>query len=137
LMVLKKEFPQERIEQFLKYELNSYLRGRTTEIKKEQPLALVEGQGYIHYRKASLIFYALQDYITEDSVNAAFKRFNQKWAFKEAPYPTSEDLLVEIRKVTPDSMQYLIKDMFETITLFENKTESAEYVKEGNGFEVT
>lgn len=137
LMVLKKEFPQERIEQFLKYELNSYLRGRTTEIKKEQPLALVEGQGYIHYRKASLIFYALQDYISEDSVNAAFKRFNQKWAFKDAPYPTSEDLLIEIRKVTPDSMQYLIKDMFETITLFENKTESAVYEKKGDQFEVT
>ena len=35
-------------------------------------------------------------------------------------------------------MQYLIKDMFETITLFENKTDSAFYKeKSKNEFEVT
>jgi ABC-2 type transport system permease protein len=85
-----------------------------------------------------LIFYALQDYIGEDSVNVAFRRFNQQWKFKDAPYPTSADLLKEIRKVTPDSMKYLIKDMFETITLFENKTDSAFYREKGKEeFEVT
>jgi hypothetical protein len=138
LMVLKHKFTPEIIERYLKYELDRYLSGRAGERKKEQPLELVEGQGYIHYQKASLIFYALQDYITEDSVNVAFRRFNQTWRFKDAPYPTSADLLKEIRKVTPDSLQYLIKDMFETITLFENKTDSAFYKeKSKNEFEVT
>ncbi len=129
LMVLKHKFTPEIIERYLKYELDRYLSGRATERKKEQPLELVEGQGYIHYQKASLIFYALQDYISEDSVNIAFRRFNQQWKFKDAPYPTSADLLKEIRKVTPDSMKYLIHDMFETITLFENKTDSAYYTE--------
>ncbi|MBS1554216.1 MAG: aminopeptidase [Bacteroidetes bacterium] len=138
LMVLKHKFTPEIIERYLKYELDRYLSGRAGERKKEQPLELVEGQGYIHYQKASLIFFALQDYISEDSVNAAFRRFNQTWRFKDAPYPTSADLLKEIRKVTPDSLQYLIKDMFETITLFENKTDSAFYKeKSKNEFEVT
>ncbi len=138
LMVLKNKFKPEIIERYLKYELDRYLSGRAGERKKEQPLELVESQGYIHYRKASLIFFALQDYISEDSVNAAFRRFNQTWRFKDAPYPTSADLLKEIRKVTPDSLQYLIKDMFETITLFENKTDSAFYKeKSKNEFEVT
>lgn len=138
LMVLKNKFTPEIIERYLKYELDRYLSGRASERKKEQPLELVEGQGYIHYQKASLIFYALQDYISEDSVNAAFRRFNQTWRFKDAPYPTSADLLKEIRKVTPDSLQYLIKDVFETITLFENKTDSAFYKeKSKNEFEVT
>ncbi len=127
LMVLKHTFPPEIIERYLKYELDRYLQGRAGERKKEQPLEFVEGQGYIHYQKASLIFYALQDYISEDSVNAAFHRFNEEWRFKDAPYPTSADLLKEIRKVTPDSLQYLIHDMFETITLFENKTDTAVY----------
>ncbi|WP_258098862.1 M1 family aminopeptidase [Marinoscillum pacificum] len=127
LMVMKHNFPQEIIKEFLKYELNSYLMGRTFEQKKEMPLYQVEGQGYIHYRKGSLVMYALQDYIGEDSVNAALKRFNQDWAFKDAPYPTSKDLLKYYRAVTPDSLQYIIKDMFETITLFENKTTEAEY----------
>jgi ABC-2 type transport system permease protein len=138
LMVLKNKFTPEIIERYLKYELDRYLQGRAGERKKEQPLEFVEGQGYIHYQKASLIFFALQDYIGEDSVNAAFHRFNEKWRFKDAPYPTSADLLTEIRKVTPDSLQYLIHDMFETITLFENKTETAEFEeKSDNEFEVT
>jgi aminopeptidase N len=138
LMVLKNKFTPEIIERYLKYELDRYLQGRASERKKEQPLEFVEGQGYIHYQKASLIFFALQDYISEDSVNAAFKRYNEKWRFKDAPYPTSADLLQEIRKVTPDSLQYLIQDMFETITLFENKTETAEYEeKSKDEFEVT
>ena len=138
LMVMKQKFTPEIIEKYLKYELESYLRGRASERKKEQPLEFVEGQGYIHYRKASLIFFALQDYIGEDSVNAAFKRFNTTWKFKDAPYPTSADLLKEIRKVTPDSLKYIIKDMFETITLFENRTDSATYRElDKNQFEVS
>jgi ABC-2 type transport system permease protein len=127
LMVIKHKFTPEIVERYLKYELDRYLSGRAGERKKEQPLEFVEGQGYIHYQKASLIFFALQDYIGEDSVNAAFRRFNKEWRFKNAPYPTSADLLKEIRKVTPDSMKYIIHDMFETITLFENKTDSATY----------
>ena len=61
LMVLKHKFTPEIIERYLKYELDRYLRGRAGEQKKEQPLEFVEGQGYIHYQKASLVFYALQD----------------------------------------------------------------------------
>jgi len=138
LMVIKHKFTPEIVERYLKYELDRYLSGRASERKKEQPLEFVEGQGYIHYQKASLVFFALQDYISEDSVNAAFRRFNKEWRFKDAPYPTSADLLEEIRKVTPDSMQFIIHDMFETITLFENKTDSATYHEiNENQFEVS
>lgn len=138
LMVLKHKFTPEILERYLKYELDRYLGGRAFERKKEQPLEFVEGQGYIHYQKASLIFFALQDYIGEDSVNAAFRRYNATWRFKDAPYPTSADLLKEIKKVTPDSLQNIIHDMFETITLFENKTTEATYVEKAKDqFEVT
>ncbi len=138
LMVMKQDLSPEMIEKYLKYELDRYLQGRASESKKEQPLQFVEGQGYIHYNKASLVFFALQDYIGEDSVNAAFRRFNEEWRFKDAPYPTSADLLKHIRQVTPDSLQHIITDMFETITLFENKTDSAFYKElPNNEFEVT
>lgn len=138
LMLMKREFSPEILERYLKYELDRYLLGRATENKKEQPLQFVEGQGYIHYNKASLVFFALQDYIGEDSVNAAFKRFNAEWRYKDAPYPTSEDLLKHIRQVTPDSLKFIITDMFETITLFENKTDTGSYKKLGDDqYEVT
>jgi ABC-2 type transport system permease protein len=138
LMVMKHQLPTEAIERYLKYELDSYLSGRATEGKKELPLRLAENQSYIHYNKASLAFYALQDYIGEENVNLAFKKYLEKWGFKSAPYPTSDDLLDILREVTPDSLQYVLTDMFETITLFENKTQQAMYEERpGGGYEVT
>ncbi|MFK7937127.1 MAG: M1 family aminopeptidase, partial [Saprospiraceae bacterium] len=137
LMVMKKEYPPEMMQQFLKLELDRYLRGRNQETKKEQPLALVEGQGYIHYRKGSLVMYALQDYITEDSVNLALRRIIDKWAYREDEYITSDEYVKEFRKVTPDSLQYIITDMFETITLYENRAKSATYAAKDNQYEVT
>ncbi len=121
LMVMKQKNSPEMMQKFLRHELDRYLRGRAGETKKEQPLALVERQSYIHYRKGSIVMYALQDYISEDSVNAALRRYLQTWAGREDRYPTTADLLPYFREVTPDSLQYLITDMFETITLFENR----------------
>ena len=139
LMVMKKEYGREQMKRFLKYELDRYLRGRGFEQKKEMALMDVEGQGYIHYRKGSLVMYALQDYIGEDKVNEALARFCDDWNVMNCPpYPTSEDLLGYFKEVTPDSLQYLITDMFETITLFENRVEEAGYKKMDNGkYEVT
>ena len=127
LMVMQEKYSREQMQTFLKYELDSYLRGRAVESKKEQPLVLVEGQGYIHYRKGSLAMFALQDYISEDSVNAALHRFVTDWAFREDIYPTTEDLMGYFREVTPDSLQYLLTDMFETITLYENRADDVSY----------
>lgn len=137
LMVMKKNYPPEIIKEFLRHELDTYLRGRTFERKKEMPLELVEGQGYIHYRKGSLIMYALQDYVGEDSVNATLKRFIKDWAFKESPYPTSADLIDYYRQVTPDTLQHIIDDMFKYITLYENKTMEATYEKVGDQYKVS
>src|SRR5690606_24919227 len=83
-------------------------------------------------------FFALQDYIGEDRLNEAFRNYLDEWRFRDAPYPTSADLLKHIRAVTPDSLQSVIHDMFETITLFENKAESAEYREiDSTTYEVT
>ncbi len=124
-MVMKHNFKPHVIKEFLKHDLNRYLRGRSREVKKEMPFELCENQAYIHYNKAALIMFAFQDYITEDSVNVALRRFLKDWAPLEGKYPTSKDLLGYYRDVTPDSLQYVITDMFETITLFENKAENA------------
>lgn len=133
LMVMEKEYGKEQMVKFLKHEMNNYLRGRASERKNEQPLMLVEGQQYVYYNKGSVVMYALKDYIGEDSLNVALKKYIQKVAYQEAPYTTSLELLSEIRKVTPDSLQYLIKDMFETITLYENKTTDISSKKRSDG----
>ena len=125
LMVMKRKYGAAKMQRFLRYELDRYLIGRSTEQKKELPLARVENQDYIHYRKGSLIMYALADYIGEDNLNRAIRAYRDKWAYKGPPYSTTKDLLAQIRAVTPPAMQYVIDDFFDTITLYDNRALSA------------
>lgn len=133
LMVMKQEFGPARMRRFLKYEMDQYLSGRSSESKKEMPLLRSEGQGYIHYNKGSVVFYALQDYIGEDNLNRALKAYLEKVAYQEPPYTTARDLEAELRRVTPPESQYLIDDMFDSITLYENKAESATFREVSKG----
>ena len=82
--------------------------------------------------------YALQDYLGEQVVNQALASYIHKVGYQDPPYTNSLEFLAELRKVTPPDMQYLLEDMFETITLFDNRTLSATYVERGpERFEVT
>ncbi|WP_017729736.1 ABC transporter permease/M1 family aminopeptidase [Nafulsella turpanensis] len=129
LMVMKQEYGEEMMKKFLEYELNLYLQGRTGEARKELPLYRVENQDYIHYRKGSLVMHALADYLGEEKLNRALQDYIKDVAFQQAPYTNSIEFLHFIRGVTPDSLQYLVTDMFERITLYENKTIEATYRK--------
>jgi aminopeptidase N len=133
LTVLEKRFGREVAQKFLRRELDGYLRGRGTERKKEVPLLYVENQPYIHYQKGSLVFYALRDYIGEEAMNTALRAFLERWALKGPPYPTARDLLAEFNRVTPDSLKSVLSDLFEKMTFFENKADSASATKRPDG----
>lgn len=133
MMVMEKEFGKQAMKKFLKYEMNKYLLGRTQEDKKELPLMLVEDQQYIHYNKGSVIMYALKDYIGEDSLNATLANYIKQTAYQEPPYTNSIEFINLLKQVTPDSLKYIIHDMFETITLYENKTTKCTYTKTKDG----
>ncbi|MDB4874769.1 MAG: hypothetical protein JWM41_1215 [Gemmatimonadetes bacterium] len=124
LMVMEKEFGPANMRRFLEHELDSYLIGRSTERRKEMPLELVENQPYIHYNKGSLVMYSLRDYLGEERLNRAVRGFLDATKFKGPPYPTSLQLVDSLRAATPDSLKYLISDLFENITLYELKTDS-------------
>ncbi len=123
LMVMKNEYGEDTMKKFLEFELDNYLRSRGGELIEELPLYLVENQQYIHYRKGSVALYALQDYLGEDTVNAALRSFINKYAFKGAPFPTTRDLLAEIRAVAGPQHEGLITDLFEKIVLFDLKVD--------------
>lgn len=125
LMVMEDEYGPAKMKKFLQYELRRYLGGRAFERKKELPLARNENQQYIHYAKGSLVFYALKDYIGEDRLNSALARLVKEQAFKGPPFAVADDLIKILRDVTPPEYQYLITDMFETITLYDNKASEA------------
>lgn len=121
LKVLEHQQGKGKMRKFLKKALDDYLTQRTFENKREKPLMYNDGQGYIRYQKGSLVFYALSDYIGEAILNNALMKYVEKVKFQEPPYTTSIDMVNHIREITPDSLQYVIKDMFETITLYKNR----------------
>ncbi len=137
-MVLKKEFPETKVQQFLDFERERYLRQRTNSSDPELPLSLVDaGQDYIHYGKGLINLYTFQEYISEDSVNVALKRFIRDWrsisGLKKSQtdqYPTTTDLLGYFKVVTPDSLQYTITDLFESVTLYDIRMREATFEME-------
>lgn len=133
LMVERENFEERIVRKSLRYDMDRYFRGRARERKKEVPLVLVENQGYIHYQKGIIVMNALQDYIGEDRLNTALARYIKDTAYAEPPYPNSIEFLEYLRQVTPDHLKYIITDLFETITLYENKALSATYKKFENG----
>ena len=138
LMVMKHLYGPTRMRKFLKYELDRYLRGRAGERVEEMPLALVENQPYIHYRKASVIFYALADYIGEDKVNAALRTWLGKVKFQQPPYTDTRELIADLRAQAGPQYQDLITDFIDKITLFDNRMVSATAKKLPDGkYEVT
>ena len=139
LMVMEKEYGRDTMRKFLKYEMDFYLRSRGAERLKERPLLTVEAnQGYIHYRKGSVVLYYLKEMIGEEAVNRALRKVIHQYAYAQPPYPTSHALVDAFREETPPNLQYLIKDLFEDITLFSNRTLDATAQKRSDGkYDVT
>ena len=133
LMVMEHEYGATQMRKFLKYELDNYLRSRATERVKEQPLALNENQQYIHYRKASVVLYALKDYLGEETVNATLSAFVKAKGFQQPPYTTSYELLDLLRANTDPKWKSLIADLFDKITFFDDRVTTATAKKRDDG----
>ena len=138
LMVMKREYGEAKMRRFLKFELDNYLRSRGGELVEEMPLELVENQPYIHYRKGSLVTYALQDYLGEEKMNGAIRGYLKRVAFQQPPYTATDELVAELRRAAGPEQQQLIDDMLARITLFENEATAATARDLGDGrYEVT
>lgn len=137
LMVMEQAFGREQMDKFLRHETNSYLRGRGRERIAERPLMQAEEQSYIYYNKGSIVMYYLKEMIGEENVNRALRSLIDTYGYQEPPYPTTLSAVRAFREVTPDSLQYLIEDLFETITFFSNTAVSAEFEQDGDEYIVT
>lgn len=138
LMVMKRRYGEAKMKRFMRFELERYLTGRSTENKREVPLAMVEDQPYVHYAKGSLVMYALQDTLGEETVNRAIRSFLEATAYKGPPYPTSDALVQRFREVAGPAHAELIEDLFERIVLYENRAIEARAKKLPSGrYEVT
>jgi hypothetical protein len=78
---------------------------------------------YLSYRRAPFALYAISKYIGDGKVNGALRRMREEHQPANTPLATTLDLYAELKKATPDSLQYLLHDLFEVNTFWELATE--------------
>jgi ABC-2 type transport system permease protein len=138
LKIYEKQFGKERALRFLKLQRLRYLQGRTKETKDESPLNLVKAeQDYISYGKGAMAFNTLSHYLGEKKMNEILKSFVEDYPAASYSYPTSSDLLERLKLSTPDDLQYLITDMFESIVFYDSKINSASVQKSDKSYKVS
>lgn len=106
------------------YQMNRYLQKRG-ETGKDVPLLEVDDHPHVSYGKGAVALYTLREHIGTEALNGALRRFLEKYSGSGPPYPTSLDLYAELRAATPPSLYPLLTDLFETMTLWDVKTQSA------------
>jgi ABC-2 type transport system permease protein len=80
---------------------------------------------YAAYRKGPFALYALSEYVGEERVNGALRRVREAHGPGAPVLATSLDLYRELQAATPDSLRYLLRDLFEANTFWEVDTERA------------
>lgn len=130
MQVLEKNYGEGHLRKYLDYLHSSY------EIPRSRATAslLQANEDFLYYRKGGLVMYVLGKYIGKEKVNGALRHLLQKHNSGELPLPTTLDLYHELQKVTPDSLNYLLHDLFEQNTYWRLKTKqfAAAQTKTGN-----
>jgi len=136
MMVTEKVLGPEQARRVYDYQLDRYLSRRAA-FERDVPLLAVEDHPHIAYGKGAVAMYTLREHLGEETVNGALRRLVERHRGGRPPYPTALDLLAELRAVTPDSLQYLLTDLFETITLWDVETRRAAVARtDGGQYEV-
>lgn len=131
LILTQRKYGKDNMKRFLQQELDSYLRGRANETKKENVFINCD-KPYEWYFKGAMILYGLQDLIGVDTLNKALKEFRDAYAFHQnPPFPGSNDLYRYIDKHVPDSVKYYLDDTWNKITLYDNRVLDAKVTPTG------
>lgn len=139
LKVLEEEYGKAKALEFLDKSMNTYLRKSNENETQEPPLIYNTGndKAYIPYQKGVMALNTMSHFLGEEKLNAALKNYLNQVYRQQGPYTTSLEMIDYIKKVTPDSLNYLIADLFETVTFYENKMQNAKPAKlNGKQFEI-
>ncbi|WP_237144725.1 M1 family aminopeptidase [Pontibacter pamirensis] len=117
--VVEETFGQEHLQRLLGVMRTAYETPRT---RADVPLLRAHNE-YHNYRKGPFALYALSQYMGREQVNTALQQFLRKHRAKTTDLPTSLDLYQELQQVTPDSLHYLLHDLFEANTFWELEAE--------------
>ena len=134
LKVLEKEYGKSKALEFLGKSMNTYLRKSNEDDTQELPLIYNTGndKAYIPYQKGMLALNAMSHYLGEEKLNNALKKYLNQIYHQKAPYTTSLEMVDYIKRETPDSLKYLIHDLFEDVILYDNKITEAKVTQLSN-----
>jgi hypothetical protein len=133
MMVFETTYGPEMARRFYDYNMNEYLRNRSVYTNREVPLLDVVNQKYVYYFKGAVAMYTLRERLGAETVNGALRRFRERFSGPDAPPPTSRALYAELQAATPDSLRPLLSDLFEHITLWNVRADSARADPVGGG----
>jgi ABC-2 type transport system permease protein len=94
---------------------------------------LLRAGGYDVDRRAPFTMYAMREYVGAEKLDAALRRLYEKYSAATPPLPTSLDVYRELQAATPDSLRYLLVDLFEQNTWWDLKTKSVSVEPAGAG----
>ena len=138
MMVLEKEYGEKMAREFYDYNMSKYFEGRSVYTSRDAPLLDVVSNPSVHYFKGAVAMYTMRERLGERVVNGALRRFRDKYAGPAAPPPTSRALYAELRAATPDSLKPLLSDLFEHVTVWDVRTDSAKAERvDGGQYRVT
>jgi hypothetical protein len=134
LGVIERESGSAELERLLAFFRETYL---TLRPRAGVPL-LRASDSFLAYREGPFAMYALREYLGEERVDSALRQFRVRYTSPEPPFATTLDLYAELQAVTPDSLRYLLGDLFERNTFWELQAAgaSARQLPSG-GWEVT
>lgn len=130
MQVLEEAYGNEHLQRYLAQIRKTYEIPRT---RAAVPLLRANDQ-YLGYRKGPFALYALSKYTSKEQVNSALKQLLAKHGSGQPPLPTTLDLYRELKAVMPDTLHYLLHDLFEANTFWDLKTNkvTAQQTRDGD-----
>lgn len=89
------------------------------------------------YRRGPFALFALREYLGEEQVSTAIRRLRENHSAPNAAAATTLDLHRELEAVTPDSMKYLLHDLFTANTFWSLGVVGSAEPGEGERWDVT
>lgn len=80
---------------------------------------------YLSYRKGPFALYSISHYVGEEKVNEALRTLLENHRRVGTPLATTLDLYKQLERQTPDSLKYLLHDLFEVNTNWKFRTTRA------------
>jgi hypothetical protein len=134
MQVLAKHYGEGHLQQYVDFLHSFYEMPRSLATAS----LLRADESFLYYRKGGLALHALGTYIGKEKVNGALRSLLQQRASGAVPRPTTLDLYGELQRVTPDSLHYLLHDLFRENTYWRLKTKQlAAAPTKAGGWEVT